>query len=269
MKRLLALLIFVVMPLVMIKAQFGVEQPFFGSTPQAEAVVTNLPYLVGLEYWWNFNDLDTNNASVSNWVDRIQGSKFTNGASGTRPICTSTGVFFSGSTLLTNIGATVNATIGNSNTHMLIAWIASAPGAGETRCFLSQDKTGSAEFPAFGEMDNVAGGRFGWGNASPAFPSAYQTAIWMDIQGVFGPELTGANSGIIWTNGYNALGVTNTTMGSLNGATWRSLGFNQSSVLAVGLRSTIREILIYSNDLSLAQIQTNHFYTTNQYKFTP
>lgn len=78
-------------------AQFGVEQPMFQLTSKLFAPTD----IQGLAYWWNSLDL-TNNVTVTNWFDRIQGVVLTNGNLSARPTNSAYGVGFGGSTFLTN-----------------------------------------------------------------------------------------------------------------------------------------------------------------------
>jgi hypothetical protein len=56
----------------------------------------------GLYYYWRYTDIDTNNAVVTNWIDRIQGAWLTNAATSERPTNTSLGMYFNGAQRLTN-----------------------------------------------------------------------------------------------------------------------------------------------------------------------
>lgn len=72
-----------------------------GSTYSGRGFFSGPTDIGGMAYYWNYSDL-TPSANVSAWIDRVQAKDFHQGNSAKQPTNSASGVYFSGTTMLTN-----------------------------------------------------------------------------------------------------------------------------------------------------------------------
>ena len=255
MKRLFAILILIIMPLAVVRAQFGVEQPFFALASTAAASGPFGPTNVaGLGNWWVFSDVVTN-AAVSNWVDRIQFKALTN--SGTaRPTNSALGVHFveASSTQLTNSGVPIGD---NDGTKKHTQWyIINLDNASGFHAFVGTSPAAARQ--------NHLGFDFGK-NYFFITPTLYESGAiaagaWVDVCLVGGS----GNTSTWYTNGVASTTVANSLDNGINWRCWGGDGLN-------GFCSVfVREYAIFTNTvLSASSVSNLHYYATNLYKYTP
>lgn len=209
--------------------------------------------LPGLGYWWVFSDMPTN-INVTNWVDRIQSSVWTNkNTDASRPTNSSLGVHFKRSSQqwLTN---ELKAVFDTNSSHFLILERTTAGGFQD---ILDCKNTGDSELMMFNDNKLTW-----WGGAQQA-DGVPPLSAFFDF--CFMPSL--AENKIRWyTNGL-ASNTNNSTAIPANFCSWGWLGGIAFSGYFDGY---IKEILIWTNRvLSSSEIAQLHTYYTNLYGYTP
>lgn len=211
----------------------------------------------GLRYWWVNHDLDATNF-VTNWIDRISSSVWTNGDIANAPTNSATGVFFkrTGSQVLTNSGVVLGANTADPCSHWYIVNLASGNACG----WLTQSRT-------------LAAGGFGFVAApnpflaiTPSFVQGPKIPITTTIDIACTARNSGAAYEIVWyTNG--VIFATNANFTWFGTVSWKSLGGDTADGFYNG---RVQELAIWSNTvLSSVNISNLHYYATNTYGFTP
>lgn len=215
-----------------------------------------------LAYYWVASDM-SNNIIVSNWVDRIQGSVWTNLNITTQPDITnsSSGVHFTRSkaqTLTNNVNPIrYGGTGGDSYVSQWI--ILQREASGVFQDFLDYADSGDAEW-GYDPGNNL----FLFLNTHSLNTGAVTPGTIQDVA-VASDGITPLT--IIYTNGVPCL--TNTLAGRAfsDAFPWKIMGGISGSGFFGGY---IRELLIYTNTFWTSQQVSNlHYYSTNTYGYTP
>lgn len=209
----------------------------------------------GVGYWWVSSDMTTGQF-VTNWVDRIIGSAWTNGATGdTRPTNSALGVHFdrTKSQNLTNSGVTFATGVQPSSHWVIINRTA----VNVFQDFLDNANSGVLEWM----FDNVQ--RYNVTiSSSGKNLSISPTNSWVDWLVVMD---TGGSAIYFYTNGLP--GLTNTTAPTSSAQPWKIMGGIPASGYFTGY---IRELAVWSNTVLTASDAVKlHTYATNKYGYTP
>lgn len=212
--------------------------------------------VAGVSYWWVSSDLPTN-GYVTNWIDKIKGSAWTNGAAGTtRPTNTLTGVYFDGSKSqrLTNSGVYFSSGTAEPSTHWIII---NRVGGGAFQDFLDYQNDGVLNW----YFDNA--NRYATMMTPTAtYDGRSPTNQWFDW--CITME-SGGSGHVFYTNGVPA--ITNKIGQTWTATPWKLMGGISVNGYFTGY---IRELAVWSNHLATASEVANlHTYATNTYGYTP
>ncbi len=237
--------------------------PFLAPNAVTSVVVTNwAPTNIasGLSYWWVSSDVPTNTAVLS-WTDRVQQLVWTNGNAATRPTNSSSGVHFvrASSTILTNNPAML-ITIGANNdvnTHFVIlnqgshvAEMMLGITGVETPC----ERFGSGGNICYFQSPSDICCNFGnlVGTLGDLCVSAFSQG------GHVNPSFT------FYTNAVPC--NTNSAPGVSSQGSWNSVGGDAGTGF---FDAFVKEVIIYTNTLTLLQVSNVHYYATNTYHYAP
>ncbi len=220
-------------------AQLGpVQQPIFSNATSSGTGVA------GLWYWWVSSDVPTGQTITNQWTDRIQGERAF-GFNG--PTNATAGVFFDGGD-----DYTTNSRIAWNQTNVSVFVIFTPI----TPTSINGSMLGSDLATAFGFMTRSAGGNlWQWSGAGNDDVGDY----------VSGTQMT---AGIVSTNGASTMVFYNNGIPTVTNAlaNVNYLGFFGRSVAATTwYRGYIREVQIYTNYLTGANMTTLQSYYTTTY----
>lgn len=212
-----------------------------------------------LKYWWVASDIPTNTAigyTVTNWIDRIQSSLWTNANSSIAPTTDGTNVIFTrtSSQYLTNR----NAAVGGDNSANSIAFILSPTSLPGNASILHMNP--SAGTPAF------------WLQSTGNFEQEADA-----VDNNFGKLQTGIITDMIITFSGNA---NCTAVSYTNGVQSVSLSISHNihsqtlSIMGGGAfgyyNGKMYELLLWTNIVLNATQRSNvHYYATNTYRYSP
>ncbi len=218
----------------------------------------------GLALYWVASDTFSQgtNTALTNWIDRIQGSIWTNGASAQRPTNALDGVHFAGAGIhFTNAGASLTGSSGVvSNTHWIVWRIKSTAGLWDDLALMGSSGGAPTISTRCFSPDYISNGRWQTGaNPTPAFVPNLETNIENEFLVRWRDTVYDA-----YTNALNVVTNQGGNNSINNGNIWTNLGdygavtFGQSTY-------TIKEIAIWTNVLSDVTISNLHWYRTNTY----
>lgn len=208
------------------------------------------PVTGGIAFWWRMDDLATN-VVVTNWIDRVSGSVWTN-SSVTAPTNTSGGVYFDGAQELTNSTYYLD-------TNMTLIVTFKRTGTGDQQDILTYNNGGAWSFMWFFGRWEL------WilGNHANLFGDPGGTTAYFDI--AFTHSYNGVDTTTIvgYTNGVAQ--STNTSVGPFQRANIvQKLGNGPDGYL----KGYVCEILEYTNlVLTPSEISDTHDYLGTKYGY--
>jgi len=271
MKRLLTLTA-ICLPLYLFAQGFGSfshDQPFFANDSAAGGQTPEQIALSAAVHRWVYSDL-TNNAPVTNWIDRIAGSVWTNGAIANRATNSSSGVFFDSSHYLTNNWQSFPSNVAFG----FIVNIVDPDDGGTVHPALlfdngpSEGTTYGYRFLFGGEQLQVWLANAGYDLTVGPYPIVGTKHTMLFDQA----HIAGNNDVYFWTN--NVMSKTLT-----GGGSWATTAgiypywLGQNRFRNSGPKMFINELWIWTNVVG-SQLTTSvrsnwHYYATNTYGFTP
>lgn len=232
--------------------------PYSGASWSLKSGSFTPPSIPHLAYWWVASDI-TNNTTVTNWIDRIQGAIWTNGVAARQPTNSSVGVAFSGTShLLTN---TAPYTFNLTNDSLLILTRRNATGATFQDLIVdgSTERGPVIQTPStkqFFIRNTAAGGRC----EAPAVNAYWDYSLTFDV---------GAQKYTDWSNAVS-IAASIYTAANPNTFLMLELGNDLSNIGSDQYSGSFQEILVYTNThLVLSDVQNLHKYFTNTYTFSP
>jgi len=216
-----------------------------------------------IEFWWVSSDMATN-ITVTNWIDRIRSSTWTNISTATTcPTNSSSGVHFlaSNSQRLTNSTAVPINTSGSTDTN---SWwiIINMDTVNTSPDWLSQTPTG----PGSPTMGHLSGSPYTYDGTTLAQDGNISAGHYVDVclTSTSGSGHSAPHNVTFYTNGIPS--NTNTLTSIATSVQLKCLGGDTVNGFYNGY---IVELAVYSNTLSSVTVSNLHRYATNLYKFTP
>lgn len=215
----------------------------------------------GLAYYWVASDtlIQGTNVTITNWVDRIQGLIWTNETAGSRPVNSTNGIYFDGSTWMTNSGM-ILPTVSDNGWYFIIErtaqtdwWNTFLSRQGQDGGFVFGDGIHSPKYIALRgpSSTELAGSAVPTNKFMTLFLNAHSTAFTSQFA----------------TNGVAALQnfSDNTGPGNFTNV----LGRN--GTVAFGYRFTgyIQEIAVWTNQVTTNAWIPLNSYATNTYLYSP
>lgn len=238
-------------------AASAVGQVFFPS----RRIAPSLPSSSGTSlpgnpyYWWVFTDENTNNTAMASWTDRIQSYQFVQASSASMPVNTPYGLYLTQNKFMTNATLT-------SFTNYTFVFICNPIGRSTSFGYLWGWSPGNGRGFALGDTTNWV---TGWDG------SIYIQGETMIASNLYDLTLTAQSyaSVLTTTNMYvssyvNGVNYTNRQLSDAFAVMpLERLGdddpFDDFSTIFV------KEIVVYTNQLSAAEAAQVHLYTTNKY----
>lgn len=210
------------------------------------------PATLGANYWWVYTDM-ASGINVTNWIDRIQASVWTNGfVDATRPTTDANGVLFNraNSTVLTNSGVS----FANTSTHFVIVKRTSASAFQD---ILDQANSGLLEW----FWNNASQWLFSVSSANRLVDgNTSGTTAFFDMVMV-----TDGNGNVsdLYTNGVSA----KHDAVAIPAGIWKIMGGIPNNGFFGGY---FKEMAVWTNvNLNTTKIGQLHTYATNTYGYTP
>lgn len=214
----------------------------------AGLATTSKLFPANLGYYWVYVDMPTN-ILVTNWVDRIQGSVWTNGAADTtRPTNSDLGVHFDSTKtqILTNYTISFYGT--NSSSHWIII---RRDKNNAFQDFLDYANSGDLEWGYYNDNTHAVSAGVAARNDGPSLLGDFQDLAWVSDGA--------ANNTSFYTNGVFATNWSGTVINS--GKTWRIMGGIANEGYFGGY---IKAFGIWSNTVfTVNQVSNLHYAFTN------
>ncbi len=217
--------------------------------------------VTGIKYWWVSSDMVTN-ITVTNWIDRIQQSVWTNISTATTcPTNSSLGTHFlrTSSQRLTNSVTVSLAGDGSSfdtNTQWFIVNLDTTPGFEDILTGLPASSSPTVGFSS--------GAPYFFQSPTLASDGTLATGKFVDVAIVSSSDSGHVNPVLtFYTNGIPS--QTNTSVAIPQADGWNTLGVGGNGAY----NGYIREYAVYSNKLSSVNVSNLHYYATNLYGYTP